>query len=142
MAGEASVVNTPVEAPDAMGPSGAPPVREERRSAQRTAVTMECEAVLLDQPNHPSTRITLRDISTGGASFDTSHPFRENERLMIVMHLANRTGRSILSRIRYCNKLSDSLHLAGVEFLDAMNLSRSLGPARIPPKWLMPRTDK
>jgi len=105
-------------------------------------LTMECEAVLLEQPNRPFTRIILRDISTGGVSFDTSHPFRDDELLMIVMPLASRTGRTILGRVRYCKKLNDSLYLAGAEFLDAMNLPRSQGPVRIPPKWLMPRNDK
>jgi len=141
MAGEAAV-NSFEEVAGAFAESEAVGTAEERRVAPRATVTIECEAVLIDQPERPNTRIILRDISTAGASFDTSHPFRENELLMIVMHLADRTGRTVLGRIRYCNKISEGLHLAGVEFLDAMNLSRSIGAVRIPPKWLMPRMGK
>ena len=131
-----SLAETPVSVDRAEKPF------EERRAVPRTAVAMECEAVLLDQPNRPSTRIVLRDISTRGACFETSHLFRDNEQLAIVMPLANRTGRIVLGRICYCKKVNDTLHLTGAEFLDAMNLPRSQGPIRIPPKWLMPRNDK
>ena len=138
----ASDVNSIVEASDSVEQPEVPHALAERRAVPRIAIAMDCEVVLIDQPNRPTTRTILKDISTRGACFDTSHPFRDNELLMMVMPFINRTGRLILGRVRYCKKLTDTLHQAGVEFLDAMNLPRSQGPVRIPPKWLMPRFDK
>ena len=138
MAGKASTGNSVAKVAGSMAQSGRNGAPEDQRSSPRSAITMECDVALLDQPNQPFTRISLRDISTGGAAFDTSHPFRDNERLMIVMPLTDRAGRTVLGRIRYCKKLQENLYLAGVEFVEVMHLPLSLGRVRVPPKWLMP----
>src|ERR1035437_1913093 len=105
---------------------------ERRQDTPRKSVSIPMLARVVSVSGSTEFDIVCIDMTRKGMAFSSRISLAPKKMLAVKMPIRNAVGRFVLCRLCHCTPNADGRYVVGVEFVDAVSLTRN---CQIPSKW-------